>query len=129
VRYDFKCDQDHVSEVTCSMDEIPPTVDCATCGEEAQRVFNVPIIHFRGPGFYSTDVKGALKDLSATEQDLQKQREDALASGDHMAYANAIRGLNEVSKIADLLQNDAEDNLRATDPETPRRDSPPSEPR
>jgi hypothetical protein len=73
------------------------------------------------------DAEKRLKDLSATEQDLQKQREDALASGDHMAYANAIRGLNEVSKIADLLQNDAEDNLRATDPEHQDGDSPPSE--
>jgi putative FmdB family regulatory protein len=60
MRYDFRCDTGHVSEVTCSMTEVPATVECATCGEEAQRVFSVPIIHFRGPGFYSTDVKGAL---------------------------------------------------------------------
>lgn len=35
--------------------------ECATCGKPAQRRFTVPAaIHFKGPGFYSTDVKGTL---------------------------------------------------------------------
>lgn len=61
------------------------------------------------------DAARRLKELSGTAQDLQKQREEALASGDHMKYANAIRGLAEVAKIAELLQHDAEDDLRGSD--------------
>lgn len=62
-RYDFKCADGHVNEVTVSMAEIDRVeVQCATCGKVAERVFQVPAaIHFKGPGFYSTDVKGRLE--------------------------------------------------------------------
>lgn len=57
------------------MSEIPSTVDCATCGGEAKRVFTVPTIHFRGPGFYATDVKGTLhrKRRANAGDDLRKE--------------------------------------------------------
>lgn len=75
MRYDFRCDSEHVSEVTCSMSEVPSTVDCATCGGPAERVFTVPIVHFKGPGFYSTDVKGTLnrKRRKSAGDDLPKE--------------------------------------------------------
>ena len=61
-RYDYKCEDGHVSEVTMSMaDAVTPEVLCATCGKRANRVFEAPVaIHFKGPGFYATDVKGTL---------------------------------------------------------------------
>lgn len=60
-RYDFRCSEGHTSEVTCSRHEIPPTIECVTCDRPAQRVFEAPAaVHFRGPGFYATDVKGTL---------------------------------------------------------------------
>ena len=40
------------------MADVPPSIECM-CGETADRIYGPPAaIHFRGPGFYSTDVKG-----------------------------------------------------------------------
>lgn len=60
------------------------------------------------------DSESRLKALSKATEDLQRQREEALTEGDHMKYANAIRGLSEIRKVAAILEHDAEDELRAT---------------
>lgn len=60
-RYDYKCEDEHVCEVTMSMADVVPEVECPTCGKPARRIFSGPAaIHFKGPGFYATDVKGTL---------------------------------------------------------------------
>lgn len=59
--YIFQCDRAHVTELVQSIhDDLPATVTCEACQRPAQRVFLPPAaIHFRGRGFYATDVKGS----------------------------------------------------------------------
>lgn len=59
-RYDFRCEAGHVTETIHPMADVPAEVPCQ-CGEIARRVFHVPAaIHFKGPGFYATDVTSRL---------------------------------------------------------------------
>lgn len=56
--YDYKCDKAHMTEIKISMlDETPKSTPCSECGKEAKRVFNTPVIEFRGNGFYANDKK------------------------------------------------------------------------
>lgn len=75
-RYDYVCPNGHVTERTFAMADMPTHVECDApmdpedaagfrlsepiCGQEARRLLTPPAaIHFHGPGFYATDVKGA----------------------------------------------------------------------
>lgn len=60
-RYDFRCPRGHLTTLTQSMTEpLPATLACGTCERPAERVYEPPAaIHFKGRGFYATDVKGA----------------------------------------------------------------------
>lgn len=50
-----------MTEAIFRMSEVPIQVSCASCSAEAKRVYAPPAaIHFRGPGFYSTDVRGKI---------------------------------------------------------------------
>jgi putative FmdB family regulatory protein len=56
--YDFRCKQGHVTERRFSMADVPSIITCR-CNRSARRVFAPPAaIHFRGSGFYATDVTG-----------------------------------------------------------------------
>lgn len=69
--YVFQCPQGHVTELVQSIhDDLPTEVPCDwmadgdcsvhVCVAPAARVFLAPAaIHFKGRGFYATDVKGA----------------------------------------------------------------------
>lgn len=60
--YVYRCPNGHTTELILPMttEEIPATTECM-CDEQAARVFLPPAaIHFKGPGFYQTDVKGKL---------------------------------------------------------------------
>jgi putative FmdB family regulatory protein len=60
-RYDFTCPEHGTFEHVCGMAEVEETEPCPECGQPAQRIFQVPAaIHFKGPGFYATDVTGRL---------------------------------------------------------------------
>lgn len=60
-RYDYRCADGHTVEETYPMGEAPEVKDCSVCDGDARRVFHTPAaIHFHGPGFYATDVKGKL---------------------------------------------------------------------
>jgi len=53
--YEYRCPNGHLFELFQRMDEAPPTV-CETCGEgPVERVLYPVAVHFKGPGFYSTD--------------------------------------------------------------------------
>lgn len=62
-RYEFLCPDGHLTEITQPMaDTVPEQVACADgpCDQPAARVWEPPAaIHYKGRGFYSTDVKGA----------------------------------------------------------------------
>lgn len=55
--YEFECPLGHRVELVQKMsDPLPAKVEC--CEYDAQRVWSAPAaIHFRAPGFYSTDVR------------------------------------------------------------------------
>ena len=60
-RYEYRCPHGHVTEAIFPMGEAPAEIPCHTDAHMAQRVFNPPAaIHFKGSGFYTTDVKGRL---------------------------------------------------------------------
>jgi predicted nucleic acid-binding Zn ribbon protein len=80
--YEYRCLNGHTTELSMRFsDKLPATIACnhasvralperqhpaavgiptdGLCGMQATRVWEAPAaIHFKGPGFYSTDVKG-----------------------------------------------------------------------
>lgn len=57
--YDYRCSHQHTTEHTFTMTDVPGRTICPECGLIAHRQFTPPAaIHFKGPGFYSTDVRG-----------------------------------------------------------------------
>lgn len=58
--YSYRCPEDHQQEQVFKMSDVPGYVKCS-CGKRAVRVWEAPAaIHFRAPGFYSTDVASKL---------------------------------------------------------------------
>lgn len=58
--YSYRCPEDHQSEQVFKMANIPEHIECE-CGKRAVRVWEAPAaIHFRGGGFYETDVRSKL---------------------------------------------------------------------
>lgn len=59
-RYDYRCPDGHVTELVLPIGEDLPASTQCICDEPAVRVFTAPAaIHFKGRGFYATDVKGS----------------------------------------------------------------------
>lgn len=52
--YDYKCSNEHYTEVVRSMTAAEEQVTCTECGEEMARVFSAPPVMFKAKGFYST---------------------------------------------------------------------------
>lgn len=105
-RYDFRCPHGHVTEAIFSMSDVPASIRCGgehtaisvmsadtipvegigdaiwgrdgyECLATADRVFHAPgAVHFKGPGFYSTDVKGRV------ERKRRRNAGDGLPAGD-----------------------------------------------
>jgi len=56
--YDYKCPTGHMSELKVSiLEETPKSTPCSDCGDVAKRVFNTPVVEFKGEGFYANDKK------------------------------------------------------------------------
>ena len=60
-RYDFKCIDSHVVEVTCSYDKIPEQIDCPKCGKKSVRFYG-------GMGIYSKVELGTAGGLHMTQK-------------------------------------------------------------
>jgi putative FmdB family regulatory protein len=60
--YEYRCPNGHVFELFQRIGDAPPP-KCEVCGEgPLERVLYPVAIHFKGPGFYSTDYgRGARK--------------------------------------------------------------------
>ncbi len=57
--YTYRCDRCHCEFDVRQSFKDKPVAPCPECGEEARRAFcPVPIV-FKGPGFYTTDSRGA----------------------------------------------------------------------
>ena len=39
--YDFKCEENHISETLTSFDAMQMGIDCPICGKHAQRIFSI----------------------------------------------------------------------------------------
>lgn len=52
--YDYKCANGHVFEELQSWSS-DPVADCNECGEPAKRQMSVPMVLYKGSGFYTTD--------------------------------------------------------------------------
>ncbi len=52
--YEYRCARGHVFEALQRMTDDPLT-ECEECGAPVQRVFHPVAVHFKGPGFYTTD--------------------------------------------------------------------------
>ena len=42
-RYDYRCEQDGVFELTMPIGTAPPEAECPECGEKSARVFSAPL--------------------------------------------------------------------------------------
>ena len=52
--YDYKCENDHVFEVMQSFSS-DPVATCSDCGTSARRMLSIPMVLYKGSGFYTTD--------------------------------------------------------------------------
>ena len=52
--YDYKCENDHVFEVMQSFSS-EPVATCGDCGTLAKRQLSIPMVLYKGSGFYTTD--------------------------------------------------------------------------
>ena len=52
--YDYKCENGHVFEVMQSFSS-EPVATCDDCGSSAKRQLSVPMVLYKGSGFYTTD--------------------------------------------------------------------------
>ncbi len=52
--YDYKCENGHVFEEMQSF-SAEPVATCSDCGTKARRQFSVPMVLYKGSGFYTTD--------------------------------------------------------------------------
>lgn len=80
--HEYRCPNGHVTTLDVRItEEVPGTTECI-CDERAARVWEAPAaIHFKGPGFYSTDVKGRLERRRRANpgDDLHKEFDDGAA--------------------------------------------------
>ena len=54
--YDYKCENGHVFEEMQSFSS-DPVATCGDCGTSATRMLSVPMVLYKGSGFYTTDYK------------------------------------------------------------------------
>jgi putative FmdB family regulatory protein len=82
-RYDYRCEAGHTTEAIFPIGEAPERIACTCCEHDtARRVYSPPAaIHFHGPGFYATDVKGRIgrKRRPNPGDDLPKEFDTAAA--------------------------------------------------
>ena len=52
--YDYKCENGHVFEEMQSFSS-EPIATCGDCGTSAKRQLSVPMVLYKGSGFYTTD--------------------------------------------------------------------------
>ncbi|MXX93278.1 MAG: zinc ribbon domain-containing protein [Chloroflexi bacterium] len=52
--YDYKCENGHVFEEVQSWTS-DPVATCGDCGTSATRMLSVPMVLYKGSGFYTTD--------------------------------------------------------------------------
>ena len=52
--YDYKCENGHVFEEMQSFSS-EPVATCGDCGSSATRQFSIPMVVYKGSGFYTTD--------------------------------------------------------------------------
>jgi len=76
--YEYRCPQGHVFERFQRMSD-PPPEECEVCGEGPLQVVLYPVaVHFKGPGFYTTDYgRGAKKKEAAATDGGEKSEKPA----------------------------------------------------
>lgn len=57
-RYDYQCDRcDHRTELRHGFDEDASGSACPQCPGHLARVIAMPVVHYKGYGFYATDTR------------------------------------------------------------------------
>jgi putative FmdB family regulatory protein len=79
--YEYRCDRGHTFEVMQRMTDDPLTT-CSTCEAPVQRVFHPIAVHFKGPGFYSTDYgkKGSGGNSASSDSGAKQESKDSGSS-------------------------------------------------
>ena len=52
--YDYKCENGHIFEEIQSF-SADPVATCGDCGASAKRMLSIPMVLYKGSGFYTTD--------------------------------------------------------------------------
>lgn len=52
--YDYKCTDGHIFEEMQAFSD-DPISECRICGADAKRLLSVPMVVYKGSGFYTTD--------------------------------------------------------------------------
>src|SRR6476469_320056 len=66
--YEYRCQNDHRFEVLQKFADEALT-ECEVCGAPARRVLHPVAIHFKGPGFYTTDYGRGKKTAGASKSE------------------------------------------------------------
>jgi len=93
--YEYRCLNGHTFEVVQSMSD-DPVETCEVCGAPVERVFHPVAVHFKGPGFYTTDYAkkakaGAAKDGASSgdsggsDSDTSSEKKSSSNGGDKAA--------------------------------------------
>ena len=77
--YEYKCKTcEHRFEIWQAVGEAAPP--CEKCGAEVKKVFQPPRLHFKGSGFYVTDLAAEKKSKSPSSESKSETKTDG-ASG------------------------------------------------
>jgi len=64
--YDFKCEQNHISEEITSYNDMKKGIDCPKCGEHAQRIYSINDIR---PSFGSDMTRFSMRERKRLSKD------------------------------------------------------------
>lgn len=100
--YEYQCKScDHRFEIWQPVGEAAPA--CESCGQEVKKVFQPPRIHFKGSGFYVTDLaaekKGKTASTTETKSETPAASETAAPSSDTTATPAASPAKTETATV------------------------------
>ena len=80
--YEYRCENGHHFDKTQGFDALREQI-CPQCGALALRQISLPAVIFKGPGFYSTDNRGASHGANGKSSDSETSTSSSASKDDH----------------------------------------------
>lgn len=100
--YDYKCAKGHVFEELQSWSS-DPVADCNICGEPAKRQVSIPMVVYKGSGFYTTDYarNGSSNGSSKSDSESKSNGESKSSNSKDSSKAGSSSKKESASTSAD----------------------------